>query len=510
MFILMGLALRLWVWSQPPQRLLAADVIIDDTYYALAYAQEFAQGHPFRVGEGQTGNGFQPLYVFLITPIFFFCAPGEETATRAALAVCLLFSILAVIPIFIWARRLGGGMAGLIAAMFAALSPPLILHGLNGLETSLNLFLLALFGALWPRLKARPVALGFMLGLVILGRVDCVLLLPVVGALLLLEAKKNFIPPRRFIREGLISLGVMILTLAPYLLSSLYYTGHATPQSGRAVRLITKVMGSAEGKTFFPLPMVAINLRAAFNSIFGLNRIQFFPGMPSRLWGGTAGIVLCIVLAFGLSTLAWIKRKELKGFGLSLLVGISLLSIWVAAYVFYVGGLWFYDRYFLPVLLLTSMGIGWIASRSIPQKLTPWRNGVGAGILLLYASMSVLEIHHVLSAPYDSFETFLPFVREQVAKPGERFGMFQSGFFNYRTRGRVINLDGVANIDASRAMADKTMDVYLKRMHITEVMDEEWILERQLFGCAPPASIKAERLFYNSFAIYRIRDGEAK
>ncbi len=76
-----------------------------------------------------------------------------------ARAVNALFGAALVVLVGLWARRLGGALAGTVSAALAALSPTLLAHGpLATTDAAAAFFLTAAAGAFWHWLGARTPA----------------------------------------------------------------------------------------------------------------------------------------------------------------------------------------------------------------------------------------------------------------------------------------------------------------------------------------------------------------
>ena len=75
--------------------------------------------------------------------------------------------------------------------------------------------------------------------------------------------------------------------------------------------------------------------------------------------------------------------------------------------------------------------------------------------------------------------------------PGSRTGAFQSGTLGYFARTQVLNLDGVVNRDAARALREKRMVLYIQDEGIDAVMDWPWILEALLERRSPQGAAGA-------------------
>ncbi|MCI0567883.1 MAG: hypothetical protein L0Z52_06795, partial [Acidobacteria bacterium] len=69
-------------------------------------------------------------------------------------------------------------------------------------------------------------------------------------------------------------------------------------------------------------------------------------------------------------------------------------------------------------------------------------------------------------------------------------GAFQSGTLGYFSKSQVINLDGVVNRDAARALRERRMVPYIREEGIEAVIDWPWILEALLVRRSPEGSAR--------------------
>jgi len=118
-----------------------------------------------------------------------------------ARAVNALFGAALVVLVGLWARRLGGALAGTVAAALAALSPTLLAHGpLATTDAAAAFFLTAAAGAFWHWLGARtPAALALsaaVFALACVTKFSAVLLLPVFALLVALDLLRRPHPLR--------------------------------------------------------------------------------------------------------------------------------------------------------------------------------------------------------------------------------------------------------------------------------------------------------------------------
>src|SRR5262249_24305018 len=153
--------------------------LTEDGYYTLTVARNIARGVGFSVDGRTLTNGFQPLWG--IVSSLFFLVTGEHKELLIRL-VLLASALLAILSAFLWSR-LAAGMLGVEGGLYRICfiviylsSFQLLAQHFNGLETGLVLVLQAVLGLYWcsagdPPLR-RSVALGLMIGVLVVARID--------------------------------------------------------------------------------------------------------------------------------------------------------------------------------------------------------------------------------------------------------------------------------------------------------------------------------------------------
>jgi hypothetical protein len=153
-------------------------------------------------------------------------------------------------------------------------------------------------------------------------------------------------------------------------------------------------------------------------------------------------------------------------------------ALWVPAYAFGVLGQWWFNRYFFPLFLLMAMASGPLADR-IGASLTIFRR-MGA----VRFSLLALALHFLCFAtqvpeqflrnkPYQNVSEYIQAAKvlDQALPPDSRGGAFQSGTVGYFARHKVVNLDGVVNPGAARALRENRMADYVREEGIEAIID---------------------------------------
>jgi hypothetical protein len=497
-----GLLERLAVLTNPIHTLFATGVLVDDAFYYASFAREFADGHLFQLAPDQISNGFQPLFFLCIAPAWLVLDPDAEETLRVGLLLSSLASVATAGMLALWARRLGAGRSALAAGALWAVGPMSIVYSLNGMETALALCALTALGAAWPWLRSRPVPFGLLYAICVLGRIDALLLAPILAALAIRHWTMSDGARTAALRAMVAALAFASLTL-PVAYLSWAYTGHLLPQSGEAVRTLTTMPGPAPNG-LFALPRIAAHIQAAGSSLGKDLAQQLVPlPLPPSLvpalffWELLALLLLPVVL----SQLR--LRPRLMA---APLVGSALIvALWIAAYASWVGAPWAYGRYLHGALLLCTLVLAMAVDFDRLAR-RRWGRVLAGVCLLLFTAIGLGKLDTVLDEPAWSAEEdtqLRQFVERRIAD-GELIGSFQSGRFGYWTRGAVANLDGVVDGAAARALREGRLATHLRERRIEWIIEEPHLLSPLFFNAPRSEPLSLTLVREGAFAAYRV------
>lgn len=538
MFILLsiGLCIRLAIAWQPWDWLIRTGTFGDDACYYAAIAFNIANGNGATTDGIHTTNGFQPLWALMLIPVYALGA-SRESAINIAMTILALLSASTGLMLFLLAKRLWNEHVALWVLFFWMTSPTVLRQSLNGMETGLYVFMLSLAALLIIHhgTRAKQTAfeiaiIGFVLGLVVLSRVDGLpFALAAVIACAANWARRACINgddasaaqllgcARRSLAGSLLT-NVLILMLAfiamlsPWLVYSFNTAGKLIPESGQAVRCLSLAYIGAidEGITWRVLR------HSLAQAISTLLRTQQWSFIKSRIIAHVAGehaaVLLIAVLApFVLLVAFWLARIGYFREVACMLRAALRLWFWIAhavaivlTYSLYQFGWWFFPRYFFVTVplgiiigsllveaLRVSLERTYCGSR---LKLLP-KLAVAAVVLLQLAQLS-FGWHYMQTRIFGGFEEYLNvamWLREHTPKD-VRIGMFQSGTSSYLSERTVINLDGVVNGDALEAMLSRRMLSYVASQGITYIADWEELIQLLLIGRSPREELSKWRL----------------
>jgi hypothetical protein len=180
--LIIAAILRFWVSWQPVENLITKN-IPDDAFYYFVIARNVTNiGSVSLDGVGIT-NGFHPLWLVLLLPIFMWARVGAELPIHLTLSLASLIDIGSVfLLVRLAANLLHDWRVGLVVGSIYAFNPFVILQVTNGLETSLGIFTALLFLTAYQDWLItasngkKAIRVGFFAGLMFLARTDYILL----------------------------------------------------------------------------------------------------------------------------------------------------------------------------------------------------------------------------------------------------------------------------------------------------------------------------------------------
>lgn len=501
--LLLILALHVSVAWQDLGTLARNGYLYDDSFYAFKIAQNIAAGNGATFDGIHPTSGFQPLYVFLLVPVYFLSSGDLSLPISVALTMLAVFTCLTALLVFRIARRYVGAAASLIAAAAWGLSPIVIRQSANGLETAVAAFMIA--WSVWfyvdrVRPLERPPAkrlfqLGVLLGVTVLARIDAGLLVLVLllDQLLLMRRRGGSVPIAA--RLLLIPAGVL-LCYGPWLFYCFVESGSALQDSGSATRFLSlaytsyfhqgpeSLAMSGPDLSFIwkhivhaasvlkVIPPVHVLFRA-IERLGHMAGLQAVAGIVANLLGAAALIGAGVVVAGWKRHARRSKRRELD----FLLLYAVLLA---AAYATYIFGAFYFLRYFYPVYLVSCIYLAFVAQDCIDAahlRRPALRRVLAAATAVYVALFLAFSFSQAFrSRPVYPFYDLARWVDEHTGED-ETIGVFQCGTIGYLSGRTTINLDGKVNREAYAALREGRIDRYVRTAGIDVVIDHRRILE---------------------------------
>ncbi len=504
--MLVALIFRLpLAWKSPD--ILIPKVVSDDMFYYLQIAQNIAAGNGATADGENISNGFHFLYAALLVPLAKVAGDDSDLFLHLALSMLTIFSILAAWPLYRLLRACASEACAVFISILWLSSAFPVLICLSGVEVSVYVFFLGLVSLAYLKLKSRKersallwIALGLLASLAILSRID--------GAILaLIIAVELF-----FIlswRGRAVAFGVgTVVGVVPWFIWSYIRTGFILQVSGKAIRYQTHLIFLQRGGGAGAWLRQAIsNLRT------GVGTMAFLNGMSA-----TTFLILCAALLVLLLILAlskrdtareWVSRiRHLLFLPVYGLITLLLYSVWL----WYTQNWYYYSIFFSGCvalgMILDFFDCRLFKSRNIYR--VPFWSILFIVILISSARMNTRWWQRgLLWWQTEMYQASL-WSRDNLP-PDAKLGSFNSGILGYYSGHKVINLDGVVNPKAYRAMLEGKSFSYIKDEKIRYLVEMERSLLFRSLHCEN-GFLKALRPLHrerllpeNNVAVYEIK-----
>lgn len=490
---------------------------VDDAFYYFKIARNITSGLGITYDGIQQTNGFQPLFLILILPFFLL---GKNSIILPLHLVAIFLSLLILgtgIILYKISRTVVDEWYALFIVAIWSFSPIVVDKELNGMETGLNLFLIAATTYYYSsnilnhisNLKSKKIIiLGILLGLVILSRLDGLIFLGVIVIHLSYCIIKEFRGIgwfKKLVRSIVPLTAVVLIFVVPLLMFNYNAAGSIMPTSGQAVRYMSQNygfdflnfrFGIYQPTSFLHDIPMQYYLENIFFSFMKLLRHLPYTSYVARtfydilrapegnilLAEGKIRILLSLAMLAFLSIL-W-KTSPRSNSRWKILFFYSTLLI--MAYSFYAFGQWFYHRYYFVVAFMGTIWGGQFlfSIDSIFRRRLIIRRVFKILIVIIFAMFYLLQWRQVFSQLHRNQNLNLYRMVKVVEKktPKEAvIGCFQSGILGYYSDRKIINLDGVVNQEALMAMKENRLGKYVAKEGITYIMDRPYVLNTLFF-----------------------------
>jgi len=493
--------------------------LYDDSFYAFQIARNIAHGVGATFDGVHATNGFQPLYVLLLVPLYWIAGDNATLPIHFALVLSALFTVATGFLLHRIVVRRASETAALIVVGAWAFSPIVIRQAANGLETALALFCFTLSVAYYL-VRVRParnpsrrvfLTLGVLLGLAMLARVD-------LGFLALAMALDYLLVVRARVRAGegpapwrgfALAASACVLVCAPWFAYGIASVGSPVAESGRA----TRYLGIAYAPFFNLAPPSGLQHGpdAGFMSRHVERSIKTLKVTPvvhpafrgvrklSARVGRGEGIAnaLGIVVLLGFAAW-WYRRRRATPHNRDLDFLLLFSVMMIAVYSTYIFGVFFFLRYYYPLYfvgmifagLAVDDVVGWVRARSIAVRRGALvASGVYAAALLFMGYTSGFR-----TLPVYGFYDIAMWVSTHT-DPAETIGVFQGGAIGYLSQRRVVNLDGKVNAEAYEALRAGRLLDYVRDARIDIVLDSKRVIDLLLVSRSSGDRIGSEPIF---------------
>jgi len=459
--------------------------LADDAFYYLGIAHNLASSGKASFDGITSTNGFHPLWTFILT-ILDMLGLGWPSP-KAGLIVLAFFGSINTFLIGKLAGKAAGPTAAIIASIFWALNPFVIIVEMMGVEAPLAVtFMLAatLFAIALPNQNPSGfslVRIGFLVGLAFLARTDTGFFA------LLFAAWFAYIRPKgqKFRDNAIAGLAAFAVVL-PWISWCFLKFGSVIQDSGRAIHFRAFSLAAADGTSAlnfalgnlhrgfwdyliqymgFPHPAISmLFLGACFTAILALRKTcvpKFFrTAFPPALHGLIAWAFYSTV--FG-EMKAWYFVSCMMSLALFAGVGVSsLITLWIEKTDHHIR-----TALILGILLIALFAAG--APGLLRDGLHPWQT-------------TYLKVAKDLANG-----------KIKDALPEYRPGAFNAGILAAVTGRQVINLDGVVNHEMMTQIRSHRFLAGMKQLGVKILIDhEDLIVSYKVFS---------ESEFFSSFRL---------
>jgi hypothetical protein len=488
----------------------------DDGFYYFQVARNLAEGHGFTFDGINKTNGFHPLWLFLITPIFAFAQINNLLPLRVLMFFSAVISGTSAILFYrILRSYVSSGIAILAGILWIAVPR---IHDITmraGVESGINAFTLLLY---WHGLvtyiadsrnrKQRDwVRLGFVAVLAILARLDNVFIVGVGSLWLLvnLDGGKHPLRSRPQWSSRLINwlfhLAPIVAIMMVYMAWNILDFGTAIPVSGQV-----KTWWGTLRNTVYGFP---VRHMTAFWGQFFTDDPELGPWSLATSQLYRASELILTVAGLTVSTLA--RRLALIGLGV-LAGGLSAVVIWaermyfkraakaLGLVPFFLGCFaqisyykvsgsvaqqpWYWVGEMIFILLSLGLLVGGIIGllRNLFTEVVHWVGPPAIAMLLTVISLSFAAfIQGAIRLPGDGSNHYYyhrPAWLERHTESGARIAITGAGNLGYFTEGRnIINLDGLINsYDYFLALKSGRGSDFLESVGVDYIFGNEYIL----------------------------------
>ncbi len=440
-----GLAVRLMIAWLPVQELIMR-FNADDAYYYLTIARNVVTGRGVSFDGIALTNGFHPLYLLLLLPLFWVTSSAIELNVHLALSLLAICNVLTTLPLYTIVKRMWRQEAALIAAIAWLFNPWVVAITLMGVESALYVLLMAWTLCVYMEWRSehritRLVALGLLAGLTILARTDGIFLAVGMAIDLLGGVRRE-----KGIWRALMIFGSSVgIVLLPWLLWNWLTFGTVAQTSGMAILY---------GQVYEMSPTV---LRV-FSSIQ-----MFLLTLVLLMFQGSV-IVLALLITAIVSRKERASASGVGGSGVSGRVLVIYAVLWFAFYAVYFRHrqLW----YFLPMVFIATLSIGKVYR--IWQALLPRAVGrLRFAVLVFYSvtfvfSLGFWESNRLALYPAQANGYIIAQWVSANTEPQARIGTWNAGVVGYLSTRMIVNLDGVVNNELYRYVSERRATFHLR------------------------------------------------
>jgi len=471
-------------------------ILVDDSYYYFEIARNFSSGKGIVFNNGIPTNGFHPLYLLLITPIYAIFGSNVILSVYLSVLILFLFNVGTGFLLFHIGKIAYNLKAGMIASLIWLFNPYIIHTVLLGMEVPIQVFFIAL--SVYYYLKKikgnnftikESAILGIFMSLIILSRLDGIFFVMGIFISMFFHRISNLRAKHKLkikyvfkiiLEKKFISIFILpILTVSIWVLWSFISVGLLTPSSGNLLK------GNATGLKY--ILDVFDTFQYFVTRVFGI--FYYPPGnylIQAIIFIIFIGIPLIFVIFF------WLIKKDkfiIKQFKLFDFLMINLV-LFLGFYCLYQlrAREWYILYLDFVFVLAFSLGIAYLIDKfkkmrnnNILKKIRLKKNlkYIISALFILNFSYNSFEMYTHIKNSYEFNITMITYIENDIPS-NKTIGSFNTGRLQYYSLNRdIINLDGLVNIELYRVIFHDNISNYINE-NIDYILDYDtsfvWLL----------------------------------
>ena len=488
----------------------------DDGFYYFQVARNLAEGHGFTFDRINETNGFHPLWLFLITPIFAFAQVDKLIPLRALILFSAIISGASAILFYRILRGYASNGIAMLAGIAWIVVPrihDIAMHA--GVEAGINALTLLLYWhdlvhyieGFQKRKRGDLVRLGFLGVLAILARLDNVFIVGMGSLWLLLNldrAERASKPKLQWtfrLKSWLVYLAPIGIGMLIYLAWNILDFETAIPVSGQVKAwwgtLRNTVYGfpvrhpaAFWGQFFTDDPELGPWSLATSQLYRGADLILNFAGLGLSTAARRAALVALGILTVGLAAIiAWGNRGFFKRANKELALFPLFFACFAQISYYKISGSvaqqpWYWIGEIIFILFsfcLFLEGIILFLRKQYPQPARWLGTSAIAGLVVAITFSFAGFIQSAIRLPGDGSNHYYyhrPAWLEQQTEPEARIAITGAGNLGYFIEGRtIINLDGLINsYDYFLALRNGRGADFLMSAGVDYIFGNEYIL----------------------------------
>lgn len=452
--------------------------LFEDAFYSLNIAKNIADGSGWTFDGVVPTNGFQPLYVFFMVPVYAVFENDIITPIYVALTFLAVFNVITGYLLYrISLVFTKSDFASILITIIWLFNPAIARNGTNGLETGLSTFLFAM-SLFYYIVHIRVIRtstyiecfmFGLILGCAYLSRIDNILiiiLLLIDQFILITEDTKNLFA---YINKKILVtfLGFLLMT-APYTAYNYHKFSHLLPSSGAVLEyhpLTIQHFAFNFDNALQTISKIIIGHMSDNGGVFWGN--ELFKDPNSMIGVFFLLSIITVMVVFTYKYKIFIGHPFVLAAFIYILVFISIYQYQYSNFIF--------ERYFYPVVFIILIIISICLNSISDSKRTDLAIIFMIFIILLASNIYAME--KIREKDYYSigWKKGTMWLNENLSEY-DVVAASQAGNTGYFYKGRVINLDGVVNYDAYKAYKSQRLLSYFTENNITYLADEsDWV-----------------------------------